>query len=42
MPIPAIRTDQLSKHYGAVRALDGLNLTVNAVVATDHHDVHIA
>ncbi|MER6593102.1 ABC transporter ATP-binding protein [Micromonospora purpureochromogenes] len=28
--MPAVRTDQLSKHYGAVRALDGLNLTVNA------------
>jgi ABC-2 type transport system ATP-binding protein len=30
VPLPAIRTDQLSKHYGSVRALEGLNLTVNA------------
>ncbi|MFG2167166.1 ABC transporter ATP-binding protein [Micromonospora chersina] len=30
MPAPAIRTDRLSKRYGAVRALEGLDLTVNA------------
>ncbi|MGC4879001.1 ATP-binding cassette domain-containing protein [Micromonospora sp. DT43] len=30
MPTPAIRTDQLSKKYVAVHALDGLSLTVEA------------